>query len=314
MTMKESLLRAWPRDFGQIWYAAGALLRGTDPYALIGPGEAFDWGWPFAYPLTSAIVGVPFTPFTEPMASALFVVVGASCFAWTLMEYGYGPLFGFFSFAMRDAAGAAQWSPLIASSVVLGAPAFILAAKPTIGAAMFFARPRWYPILGGIVLLAVCFAVQPSWVGDWRDALHRYAIQVAPVTPFHSAVSYPGGALALLCLLRWRRPEARLVAALACVPLTVSHYETVPLLLVPRTFVQAAFLVALGYVHFLFMSWLLPVPWTADEFVGIAGRLFVVTAYLPVTLMVLRRPNEGAIPQWIERRVAVLPAWLRGAP
>jgi hypothetical protein len=34
--------------------------------------------------------------------------------------------------------------------------------------------------------------------------------------------------------------------------------------------------------------------------------------YLPATLMVLRRANEGAIPDWLEQRFENWPAWLRG--
>ena len=52
----------------------------------------------------------------------------------------------------------------------------------------------------------------------------------------------------LLAILRWRRPEARLLIALACVPQSMLLYETVPLFLVPRTFRESALLVALSYV------------------------------------------------------------------
>jgi hypothetical protein len=36
--------------------------------------------------------------------------------------------------------------------------------------------------------------------------------------------------------------------------------------------------------------------------------------YLPVTLMVLKRPNVGAVPAWVDRRTARWPAVLRGKP
>ena len=34
--------------------------------------------------------------------------------------------------------------------------------------------------------------------------------------------------------------------------------------------------------------------------------------YLPALWMILRRPNEGTVPAWLERASAVLPSWLRG--
>jgi hypothetical protein len=36
--------------------------------------------------------------------------------------------------------------------------------------------------------------------------------------------------------------------------------------------------------------------------------------YPLATAMVLRRRNEGAVPMWLEKRIALWPAWLRGTP
>lgn len=299
-----------PRDFGQVWFAARALVRGLDPYPLIGPGLTFDWGWPFVYPLTAAFVALPLAPFPESVASLLFVVLGTGLFAWTLMEHGYAPLFAFFSLPMQDAAGAGQWSPLLAATFSIPPLAVILCAKPTVGVAMFAARPTRFAVYGAVILTGLSLIVQPHWPIEQLDALARYRAQVAPELPFKQMVRYPGGALALLCCLRWRRPEARLIVVLACVPLTVSHYEMVPLLLVPRTFAESAVMVALGYAHYGFMHLLSPAPtW---QLVDAAGLLFVATLLLPATLMVMRRPNTGPVPAWLDRRITAWPAWLRG--
>jgi hypothetical protein len=301
------------RDFGQVWFAARAILEGQNPYVLIGPGLAYDWTWPFVYPLTSAIVAIPFAPFSESVASVVFAAVGTGCLTWALMEHGYGPLFLFISLPVQDAIGAAQWSPLLASTFAIGPLAFLLAAKPTIGAALFAAHPRRSALIGGIVLILAAFVVQPDWPRDAMAAMGRYRQVVAPAASFHQIIRFPGGALALLCLLRWRRPEARLVAVMACVPLTISHYEMVPLLLVPRTFGQATLMVLLSYSHPVLMKALVLPPWTRTEFVDAAGAILVLTAFLPVTLMILRRPNEGAVPAWLDASLARWPAWLRGA-
>jgi hypothetical protein len=37
-----------------------------------------------------------------------------------------------------------------------------------------------------------------------------------------------------------------------------------------------------------------------------------VCVYLVALALVLRRPNEGTLPAWLESAAAVLPRWLRG--
>ena len=314
MTARESARVLGPRDFGQVWFAARSILRGIDPYPLVGPGLTFDWVSPLVYPMTAAVVAVPFTPFPEPLASLLFASVGGALFAWALMEYGYGPLFGFFSYAVREAAAAAQWSLLMAASFVVAPLAFLLVAKPTIGAVLFLARPRRIALAGAGLLGAAAFLIQPTWVTDWLQAVQRYVQQGAPDQPYRTIISFPGGVIPLVCLLRWRRPEARLLAGLVCVPVTLMAYETVPLLLIPRTFWEAALLVGLSFAQHHLTLALTPTPPTHEAMTAISGQLFVLLLYVPATVMVLRRSNVGPVSPWLERRISRWPAWLRGAP
>ena len=313
MTARESARVAGPRDFGQVWFAARSILHGVDPYPLVGPGLTYDWSSPLVYPVTAALVAVPFAPFPQPIASLLFAAVGGALFAWALMEFGYGPVFGFFSFAVREAAAAAQWSLLFSASFVLAPISLVLAAKPTIGAVFFLARPRRAAIVGAIVLCTVAFVVQPRWVADWIDAVQRYVAQGAPNRPYRAIVSFPGGFLPLFCLARWRRPEARLLAAHVCVPITLMAYETVPLFLVPRTFWEAAVLVGCSFAQHRLTMAVTPVPWTHERMTATSGVLFVLLLYLPAMVMVLRRPNIGPVPQWLEKRIERWPAWMRGS-
>ena len=115
---------------------------------------------------------------------------------------------------------------------------------------------------------------------------------VVPIDRYRPIIT---GVLALLCLLRRRRPEARLVAVLACVPLNLVAYELVPLLLVPRIFEQAAILVGLSYVRH-YVTPVLVGDGTLAELQAVTGQLFAVLLYLPATAMILRRPNVGALP------------------
>jgi hypothetical protein len=299
-------------DFDQVWFASRAIVRGENPYHLIGPGLHFNWPWPFLYPLTAAIVTLPLASLPEAWAAASFMLIGGGVFAWTLMEHGYAPLAGFCSSALLGAASGGQWAPLLVSAIVVPPIGIFFAAKPTVATAYFFARPNWWPIIGGLVLVAIALAMQPTWISDWRQAMEWNKALWASSTHFRAIVRVPGGVIALLCLLRWRRPEARLVAALACVPLTPSPYETVPLFLVPRSAGEAALLSAASFgVQFVLDHVTPTLPSDRAKFEYVA-RLLAWVMYPLATAMVLRRRNEGAVPNWLEKRIALWPAWLRG--
>lgn len=299
--------KAHPGDFSQIWYAARAVLAGQDPYPLIGPGRAFDFDFPLRYPLPAVLLAVPFAPFRQDIASCLFIGLGLACLAWVLMEHGHAPLIGLLSAGVSSAINSVQWSPLLAAATVLTPLGVIFVAKPTIGAAMFAARPSRWAIVGGAGLVALAFLVQPHWLTAWRGAL-------SDRTGLTSLLLHPGGAVGLLCVLRWRRPEARMLAVLVCVPMAPILYETAPLVLIPRRWWEAVLLVLTSYGV---LAWVMRVPLTdahslpahlANSADGIALILVPVA-----TLMVLMRPNEGTVPAWLDRAMVYFPLSLRGA-
>jgi hypothetical protein len=312
VTIQKNVREPTHRDFEQVWFAARAILSGVNPYTQIGPGLAFDWPFPLVYPLPAAVIAIPFAPLTATMATAFFSALAGAVFAWALMEYGYGPLFGFFSMPVRAAFETVQWSPLLAASTVLTPLAIISIAKPTVGSAVFFARPNRWAVAGAIVFGSATLLIDPRWVAHWLGAIAQYRAILAPTVPFRAPITFIGGPVALLCLLRWRRPEARLVAALACVPQTLVLYEAVPLLLVPRTFWQSVAVVALSYIGHLWVRLHLPANYHDDLAYHLVGQAMVWSLYLPCTLLVLRRKNVGELPAWLERRIAGWPAWLRG--
>ena len=295
-------MREPQRDFTQVWFAARAVLHGENPYALVGPGLAFDWPCPLLYPLTAAIAAMPLAALPQEWANTLFMLIGASAFAWALMRFGYGPLFGFASASMLFAVEAVQWSPLLAAAAVVSPLGIILAAKPTIGAAIFAARPTRWAIAGAIVLAALSLIADRTWIAHWLDAIARNARTVPPAAPYQAPVSVPGGVLALACLARWRRPEARLVAVLACVPQTLLPYEWLYLFLVPRAWHEALLLAATSWGA---LTWVL-IHYSMNDFprfITACGQAAVIAMYIPATILVLRRPNEGALPVWLERRL-----------
>jgi hypothetical protein len=97
--------------------------------------------------------------------------------------------------------------------------------------------------------------------------------------------------LLLAALARWRRPEARLLAALACTPLTPTFYDPILLYLVTRTFREALVLTVATFVVFFVVVFSGPIR-TAAQWGEIVSTASIWVLYLPCLIMVLRRPNQ----------------------
>jgi hypothetical protein len=149
-------------------------------------------------------------------------------------------------------------------------------------------------VIGGVLLLLASVALAPGWPAEWLHAIRG-------ASHFRPLLALPGGAVVLLALLRWRRPEARLLAVMACVPLTTHFYEALPALLVVRRPAEGIALVISSWIGFLaVLSSSSPragfEPWVLANGYGI-----LLSVYLPALVIVLRRPNEGDLPAWAER-------------
>jgi hypothetical protein len=160
---------------------------------------------------------------------------------------------------------------------------FVLLAKPTIGAALWIAYPSKAAPLWALALGLASVVIWPWWPAAWVANLGSGPHIVPPITRL-------GGPFILLALLRWRRPEARLLAALGCVPQSPFLYEAVPLFLVPRTGPEAAGLAGLTVA--VKIAWELGKPYNGYEETSAAmGQWMVYLLYLPCVLMILARPN-----------------------
>lgn len=291
-------------DFGPTWFGARSIIVGTNPYDLVGPGLPFDWPWSLLYPATGMVAALPLAWFTEEIASTLFVSASSALLAYAISRTGWHRLPLFLSASFVVAAKSAQWSPLIAAGFCLPGVAWAFACKPSIGAAAFVAMPSLsamkVAIVGGVLLVVSSLVLLPSWPVDWLTALRTADHMSAPIT-------WPGGFFVLLALLRWKRPEARLIVAMALVPQTPNWYEALPLLLVPATLLQSLVLSLVSSLGFLY-EWVLYRP--NATYVDIEP-LMIALAYLPATLLVLRRRNEGTVPQWLEIRMSRASRWGR---
>jgi hypothetical protein len=276
-------------DFAQVWYAARAFVHGENPYLLVGAGRAFDWPFPLLYPMTAVITAVPFAAIAVRWANVAWVAVGTVGLAWGLTrERLWSPkLFVFASFAYLEAAHVAQWSPLLCAAALMPSLGFVLAAKPTLGAALFAAFPNRRALIGMVAVVVVTIALFPTWPMFWVRGLQATRHMSAPVT--HVAA---GGPLILLALLKWRRPEARLITALACVPQTTLLYEAVPLFLVVERWYEG---LGLSILTIVAAVWTVP-PQAAGYNASLwaTGDVIVLSLYLPCVLFVLMRPNQHA--------------------
>jgi hypothetical protein len=295
-------LRFWsdpqvqPSDLGQVWAGSRALLNGQNPYEVVGPGRPFQWPWPLLYPLTAMMTLMPLAMLPLRWTDPLFVAIGFGLFAWavTARRVTTPAVLALVSVPGLMTLQTSQWSPLVAAAALLPWLGWVLIAKPTIGLAFFAAFPRWTTAVGCAIVLILSFVIWPGWVADWRSTFASAPHIVAPVTR-------PGGVLVLLALLKWKRPEARLLVALGCIPHTTVPYETIPLFLVPQTWRQAWILWGGALLAYVGQLWTGPYS-TQIEYWTSGAHWIVAVMYLPCTAMVLMRPNV-----WPAREHPTLP-------
>jgi hypothetical protein len=296
-----------PGDIDQVWFALRAAFDGGNPYELIGPGRAFDWPWEFYYPMTAAVALAPLAVFPVTVARILFVSLSSALLAFAVTRDGYHRLPLFLSGGWLLAVVAAQWSPLLTAAACLPALAWVYAAKPNVGFALLASlgtrRAVAVAIGGGLLLLLASLLLVPDWIPRWWRAVGASTVTAIPILT-------PAGPMLLLALLRWRRPEARLVLLLGCVPMTITGYELLPLFLVPATRPQAALLAIGSSIAVLNNS----ARWVDDRTIGwlIATAGHMVLVFWPALFMVLARPNTGVVPGWVERLSLRLPGRFRG--
>jgi hypothetical protein len=277
-------------DFDQVWAGAAALWRGENPYLVVGPGRAFHWHWPLYYPMPALILTAPLGLLPVVSARMVFAGLSAALLAFGLTRDGFYRWPLFISIAFMVNVELVQWTNLLTAAMLLPALGAIAAAKPNIGLAMAAGANRlrsiWWMVGGGAILLAVSFAVMPGWAGFWLENA-RKAPHVLPL------LLRPGGPLLVATLVKWRRPEARLVAALACTPLTPTFYDPVLLYLVVRSFREALVLTVCTFVLFFVVAFAGPIR-TATQWENLVATASIWVIYLPCVIMVLRRPNRAS--------------------
>ena len=277
-------------DYDQLWHAARAVLAREDPYAVIGPGRAAGFPWPFYYPFTAAVVFAPLGLLPLYLARICFVVAGAAAVGYVIGRFRPVAWAFLFSTPFLNAALTMQLSPLFTVAMAVPAAGFLIAVKPNIGLVLLAqCRSRRQVLLalaGATALLLLSLALQPSWPLTWLQTVRE-------ADHFRPLITRPGGFLVLLALLRWRDHDARLILALGLVPQTGMWYEALPLFLTVRSRWEAALLAATSQIAFVATS----VYVTRTDFTGQSwqvGTLVVWSLLLPALAFVLWRGRNGS--------------------
>jgi hypothetical protein len=293
-------------DFVQFHFAAGKWLSGHDPYVGGFPAMRATRviPEPFFYPFPALLALAPFALLPLPVACVAFVTLSTIVLSYAVIRCSPERLPLFFGSGFLVAIVLGQWSPLLTASILLPSLTWLAVIKPNLGLAVIVTRRTWLAMAIGATLVVVTLVIQPTWPFQWLRNLHSMPPHPAPIME-------PGGLLILLALLRWRRAEARLLIAMACVPQVLYFADQLPLWMIPQDRRQSTLLSAVSV-----LAWFaaLVVTIRSGQQPALSSTYFVLAGvYLPAVIMVLRRPNVGPMPGRIEALVAGLPAWLRGS-
>jgi hypothetical protein len=300
---------AYAGDFTWHWRAGKAMLDGVSPYRAINTLPYYPYNSGYYYLLPTAVIAAPFAMMSPHFAAALFVGCSLGLLGFALTRDGYWRLPVLASFPAVWCIFSGQVVALATASILLPALWCLWPLKYTLGAAgAAYQLSARYLVLG-LALVGLTIIVFPWWPREWvaelADNNGRY---------YRVPLLVPGGVLLLTTLLRWRRPEARLIAAMACMPQTMLYYDQLPLVLAANCYRQALW-VSIGSYAAPFVAMAIYGTAAVDLrlLVGRNAPLILVCYYAPVAIMVLLRPNVGTVPAWLERGSSLLPAWLRGS-
>jgi hypothetical protein len=289
------------QDFAVWWFGARAAVHGQNPYSVVRGANSVPM---FFYPLPWAWAITPFLAVEVQVAGPLFVAASCAALAFVMTSEAWWPLLAFTSGSMIMTVFVAQSSALLLTGILVPSLTWIGVFKPNIGLAMLAYRPRWQTAAVMIAILVASVAISPGWPRDW--------IATAASSPFHFvAWKVPGGILLFTALARWRRPEARLFLMMAVVPSSPIVYEALPLFVIPKTR-QEMFALAILSNVVLIATYDLSFQADPGAYARRAQPAMMLFLFVPALLMILRRPNQGDIPECVERHVQKLPRWIRG--
>ena len=279
-----------------LWQGARTLISGGDPYA---PPAAATLQ--LYYPIPALFLALPFVLLSPAVAAFCFIVLSAAILGYAVTRDGFARVPLLFSVPFLVGVQFAQATPLVLAFGLVPALAGLTVCKPNLGLALLvWRRPHNLGVIIAAIVVLVSLAVRPPWPVEWLATVRR--------SPGHHAPWNVGiGAVTLLAVLRWRRPEARLLTVMTLVPHGLFFYDELPLFLVANTRREAMLLSLTSWLGWIGWIWTSEGPSKTDM-----EQWVILSLYIPALLLVLRRRNEGQAPVWLERRLSRLPRWVRG--
>jgi hypothetical protein len=292
-------------DFSNAWFGARMLLKGIDPYPLLGPGRAFDVEYQLLYPASSFVAVLPFGLAPEREASLAFVAISVWLLVYAITRDGWHRMPLIASAAFMDSVMAAQWTLILTAALFLPFLAFATPAKPQNGIPVIAsARSTTSIVVAGAsatVLVIISLVLLPGWPREWLTIVTSAEYVKSPLMTLV-------GAPVFLLLLRWRRRESHFVFASAALPQTLMWYSSLALLSIGETYREVSILSIISTTGFFAAAFAntLKVPHVAI----VVWTCFICTTYLPCVALILMRKNEGPLPAWI--LLLIKPASSRG--
>jgi hypothetical protein len=280
-------------DYTWYWRAARAVIDGHSPYQVVRPVGPYPFDAGFNYPMTMAMLMVPFAWLSPALGSAIVMGIGTFLLAFGITREGFGRLAVFGSVPFVVCLESGQIAPLLAAAALIPAVSWLASMKPNIGLASVAYNPSFKTFALNIIVLLLSVVLFPHWPAEWIDMIrHRTAGN------YGSPLMLPGGFLLLLSLIKWKRPEARLLAVMAIVPQSLLFTDQLMLWLIPKTRNESMILSILSVGGMALGAGMVGPNATVASYTRTMGPAIVAFLYLPCLIMVLRRPNAGQTPEW----------------
>jgi hypothetical protein len=233
------------------------------------------------YPLTAALVALPFVPLQPELAAGLFWGISSSLLAFGVTRHSYMRLLIFFAYPYWAGLLAVQWSPLIAASAFFPLLLPVTMAKPQIGLPVFLTRLSRRGLVACALVALVSLAVKPNWPLLWFRQLGNY-------DHFIPILVLPGVLLSL-ALLRYYDRDARLLFLSSLMPQRW-FFDSFTLWLIPQSRREIIWTVFFSWGAGIWRWYHFPSSFTQ------VGRYAVIFLYLPMLAVVLLRKRQNNVP------------------
>jgi hypothetical protein len=275
---------AW--DFNWALQAARDVLAHRNPYARPFGETAVP------YPLTAAMVALPFAPLPNAAAGALFFGISSGLLAFGLTRNGFTRLLVFLAYPYWAAMLMVQWSPLVTAGalIVWLLPATML--KPQIGVPVFLSYATRRGLLACAVFAMLSLILMPTWPVRWLSEIGSYR-------HFIPLAVFPGPALLLALVYRNDR-DSHLLLLMAMAPQRW-FYESFVLWLIPKERREILATAALSWMAGIWRWYHVPSSWKE------VGQWTLWCTYLPMLIVILCRPPKwgrlqgGQIPRLLHK-------------